>query len=206
VTGTTEPRRYRPSRKGEILDAALEEIAANGYADTTLAAVASRVDMTITAVYYHFESKLALLVALVSHIGDEMLAALPDGPEEAVGVGDEFLAIFDAFVHWLEGHPLKARLYFDRAAGVAPEVEELRRAWTNRVARSASGRVLAGNADLDVLTARIIGLALPTLLEEYAGMRLTEPGPWSPSQTRTLRKAVVDLGARLNSFSLPARV
>jgi hypothetical protein len=37
-------------------------------------------------------------------------------------------------------------------------------------------------------------------------MRLTEPGPWSPSQTRTLRKAVVDLGARLNSFSLPARV
>ncbi|MCQ2389653.1 MAG: TetR family transcriptional regulator [Kiritimatiellae bacterium] len=53
----------------KILASALSLFAKKGYEHTTFADVAARLDMTKGAVYWHFESKEALLMALV----DEML-------------------------------------------------------------------------------------------------------------------------------------
>jgi AcrR family transcriptional regulator len=200
-----EPRRYRPSRKGQILDAALHEIAANGFADTTLAAVANRAGITITAVYYHFESKVALLVELVSSIGDDILAAVPDSRPEPAGIGDQFAGMFAALAAWAESHPIDSNLFFIRAVGVTPEVEQLRRQWTNRLALMASERVLQASPAVGVLTARVIGLALPTLLEEYVGLWLESDTPASASRARLLRKGVAEIQDRLNHFEVPAQ-
>jgi AcrR family transcriptional regulator len=191
-------RKNRPSRRSVVLDAALLEIADNGYAQTTLAAVASRARITVTAVYYHFDSKLALLVELVERIAGQMLAALPTDLNEQDGTGDALMAIFDAFARWVEEHEEEARLFFLRAPGVSPEVEQLRRSWTTRVALMASDHVRVVRPDLDLLTSRVVGLAVPTTLEEYASLRLA--GPISTPRLRDVRAAVRHLGGRLDTL------
>ena len=56
--------------RSRILASALSLFVRKGYADTTFTDIAARLRMTKGAVYWHFETKEALLVALV----DEMLA------------------------------------------------------------------------------------------------------------------------------------
>jgi AcrR family transcriptional regulator len=194
-----EPRRYRPSRRNIVLGAALTEIVNNGYAETTLAEVAARAKVTVTAVYYHFDSKLALLQELVGPIGEEMLAALPADLAQQRTIGEATVAIFDAFYGWLGEHEEEARLFFVRASGVSPEVEGLRRSWTTRVATTASQHVQRVRPHLDLLTARVVGLAVPTMLEEYAILHLE--GRIARSGRREVRAAVRHLGERLDMLS-----
>lgn len=56
----------------QVLDAAAEEFAANGYTDTTLLAVVQRTGMTKGALYGHFSSKEELAEALVEEAGAEL--------------------------------------------------------------------------------------------------------------------------------------
>jgi AcrR family transcriptional regulator len=56
----------------QVLDAAAEEFAANGYTDTTLLAVVQRTGMTKGALYGHFSSKEELAEALVQEAGAEL--------------------------------------------------------------------------------------------------------------------------------------
>ena len=51
--------------RARILASALDLFSSNGYSRTTLTDVASRLGMTKGAVYWHFTSKEALLMALV---------------------------------------------------------------------------------------------------------------------------------------------
>lgn len=68
-------------RQGEILDAALHIIGAEGLGGLTIRTIARRVGVTEPAVYRHFENKLALLSALL----DRVDAQIRSGFEETFG-------------------------------------------------------------------------------------------------------------------------
>ncbi len=92
-----------------ILASALSLFAKKGYEHTTFTDIAARLKMTKGAVYWHFESKEALLIALV----DEMLEKFTR-QTEAIMPKDEltFLAVSDMMVE-------NARLVVDDAWGRA---------------------------------------------------------------------------------------
>ena len=92
-----------------ILASALSLFAKRGYDHTTFTDIAARLKMTKGAVYWHFESKEALLIALV----DEMLEKF-SRQTEAIMPKDEltFRAVADMMVE-------NARLVVDDARGRA---------------------------------------------------------------------------------------
>src|SRR5262245_20999632 len=61
---------HRPSRRGEIVSAALRVFARHGFADTSIQAVAREAGVAPTAVYYHFSGKEDLFDAALHKIID----------------------------------------------------------------------------------------------------------------------------------------
>src|SRR5215510_14850305 len=83
-TGTTTPTRER------ILDVALDLFVRKGYAETSLREIAAELGFSKAALYYHFESKQDILLALhlrVQRLADELLPLLQAeaAPEELWG-------------------------------------------------------------------------------------------------------------------------
>jgi AcrR family transcriptional regulator len=68
------PRRVRdPDRKGKILAAAADLVAKRGFHAASVAEIGAAVGVSGAAIYRHFESKGALLVALFDRAIDELL-------------------------------------------------------------------------------------------------------------------------------------
>lgn len=60
-------RRYPPLELSSILSTALTQIVEQGYDATSVRTIAKEVGVTVPALYYHFENKQAILVALLDH-------------------------------------------------------------------------------------------------------------------------------------------
>lgn len=67
------PRTRDPARKQRLLTAAAQLIAANGYHTVSMADLGAAAGITASAVYRHFESKSAVLVALLDSVIDALL-------------------------------------------------------------------------------------------------------------------------------------
>ena len=102
--------------RARILASALSLFAKKGYTHTTFTDIAARLELTKGAVYWHFESKEALLVALL----DEMLAKfrrqiselLPSGEDSFDGLS--FPGVADMMVR------TAAQIIGDEGHGVFP--------------------------------------------------------------------------------------
>ncbi|KAB2591795.1 TetR family transcriptional regulator [Streptomyces arboris] len=77
------------ARRAQLIAVTIEQVAARGYAGTTLASIAAAAGITKAAVFYHFESKDSLIDAAYSHVitvlTDEVAAQIrsaeaADGP------------------------------------------------------------------------------------------------------------------------------
>ena len=76
--------RGRPSRRPEIIAAALELIRTRGLANVTTRLIAERARCSEAALYVHFDSRLKLLLAVLEENLPEMLMPL-EALEESVG-------------------------------------------------------------------------------------------------------------------------
>lgn len=104
---------HRPSRRQEIVDAAIRRFAESGYVDTSIADVAAAAGVAPTAVYYHFDGKDDLFTAAV---GDTM-ASISEVVGEARAShapGDPATldAVIDAVWEWIDDHPAGATLLY----------------------------------------------------------------------------------------------
>ena len=74
-----KPRRTNADMSAEtqtaIIKATIAGLAEHGYAGTTMALIAQRVGVSRAALVYHFDSKNALMTAVINAIYDEMGAA-----------------------------------------------------------------------------------------------------------------------------------
>jgi AcrR family transcriptional regulator len=79
---TEKPAPAEPSMRERILDVALDLFIANGYDGTSLREIAEQLGVTKAALYYHFESKDDILMALhmrLHALGRSALTQLADG-------------------------------------------------------------------------------------------------------------------------------
>ncbi|MFC5900915.1 TetR/AcrR family transcriptional regulator [Streptomyces zhihengii] len=96
-------RSYPDGTLPPILGTALACFVEHGYHGTSIRAVAARAGLSVPGLYYHYPSKQALLVAIVSHAMDDLwqrsLAALEEAGDDAARRLDllvECLVLFHA--------------------------------------------------------------------------------------------------------------
>ncbi|WP_416051551.1 TetR/AcrR family transcriptional regulator [Cupriavidus basilensis] len=81
--------------KAKILMAGIESLAELGYAGTTISEIAERVGLTRAALLYHFESKNALMVAVMNALYDEMASRFAAAAPAFLAPRERLLAVLD---------------------------------------------------------------------------------------------------------------
>jgi AcrR family transcriptional regulator len=119
--GAANWRVYPPLALTPILEVALAQFVEHGYDATTVRTIAKEVGVTVPALYYHFENKQAILVALLDHAMatvsshvDAAIAEAGDAPAE------RFAAIVEAVVLYMAHHRDLAFLDCERRALTPP--------------------------------------------------------------------------------------
>lgn len=133
-------RTYPSLELSTMLDVSLAEIVEHGYDATTVRTIASKVGVTVPALYYHYENKQAILVALLDHAMDIVtshvyaaLAEAGDDPAQRLSVVVEAIVLYMAHhsnLAFLDSerrsltpenlaHYLQRRDQIDRALGAA---------------------------------------------------------------------------------------
>ena len=186
VGSTAEQTRRR------ILDAALELFTEHSYAGTAVRDIAERLGMTKAALYYHFASKEAVLIALAEPVVDELDACALAAERGSAGSAEiirRLVDLFDDQRHLMKGmlHDAAARkILLDRRR----MFEGLRRL----------ERALAGSSDpADLLRARcavgaIRGAVMTTEDIDYVATGQVPPDPWpqlSEADRRTVTEAAL---------------
>ena len=94
---------HRPSRRNDIIDAAIRLFARKGFVDAAISDVAEEADVVVTAVYYHFSGKEELFSAAVNRVFQsisEVVAAARGDDEQ--GTRDSLDAVIDAVWNWID--------------------------------------------------------------------------------------------------------
>jgi AcrR family transcriptional regulator len=137
------PRRRLPvaERRALIVEAAGRLFGERGYDGTRLDDVAAAAGVTKPILYRHFESKLALYLALLERHRDDLArfaAAVPDEGSVAV----RLRAVLEIWLDYVESHSYAWRMLF-RDRGGGPEVEAFRRAVHDRARAVLAGMISA---------------------------------------------------------------
>ncbi|MFD3506628.1 TetR/AcrR family transcriptional regulator [Nocardia sp. NPDC058666] len=124
-----EQRRAR--RRDQILSAAFELIAADGYVNTAIEQICQTAFVGNKAFYELFDSKEACYLALLQQLSDRSQQAVAAALMESSGERDEVISVVIAtFAHSLVDDPRVAKVTFGEASGISAKVEKQRR--TNR--------------------------------------------------------------------------
>jgi len=130
-------------RRNAILDAAQHAVITRGYEQMAIGDILSELQISSGAFYHYFDSKPALLFALVERIGDEIeQVALPIVHDPAPGALEKLQRFFAALDQWKFAHKrlvlaylpvwygdentiVRHKLYQDRVKRLAPWLEEI---------------------------------------------------------------------------------
>lgn len=82
--------------QGRILQATIDSLAELGYAGTTMAGIAGRIGVSRAALIYHFNSKNALMAAVINAIYDEMSVMYQAAAHPALAPAEKMAAMLDA--------------------------------------------------------------------------------------------------------------
>ena len=161
----------RPSRRHEILEAAIDLLAAQPPDEIAVSDIAAHCGMTPAAFYYHFTSKDEILDEIVagyaSEWSDEVTAGLAD-----ISTAEDLPVFIDRVLTWVEERERSARVYFVTSVGATSSCEAVRRRTRNELARRATRTLRDLIPSDDKIKAAISGLALITLLEVVSRNRL----------------------------------
>ncbi len=133
--------------RARILEAAATAASQGGFGATSLADVAAATGLSKSAVFKHFQSKDALLLALVEDISARFAALVWQPAKEAHRPGRERLkAIFGAWLDWADasywpgGCPLlmAASEFANQSGPVHDAVRKMQALWIDTLAREFS--------------------------------------------------------------------
>jgi AcrR family transcriptional regulator len=187
---------HRPSRREELLDAALDELMSGGEYGAAISQIAKRAGMTSAAVYYHFDSREELLDALRARIDQSLLDVISGrGDEEAIE--DWVDGVINRAADWIRRSPKEARLLFVanqlamHGIGDEPEVSP----W-EPVVRVMAKEVMRRDRELGRLDAAMRAMAFLALLAELA-VKALEGAEDSPGAFGTDVHAAHVVGRRI---------
>ncbi len=115
---STESTELAPSakRSREILDAAVQAFASQGFAQTDVQLIADRVGVGKGTVYRHFGNKEALFLATVKHARDQLISAV-DASKSPVNEPLAQLRIcMTAILEFFDAHPEVVELLIEERA------------------------------------------------------------------------------------------
>ena len=181
------PRRRKEARPQEILDAALAEFAANGYAATRLDDVARRAGISKGTIYLYFDSKEELFRGVVRRSVVPQLDVLRAAVEGFGGSAEAFLRtrfkefalrLVDSEVRFIfrllvaEGHkfPDLTRFYADEVIGRGMAV--LRRLVARGVARGEFRPTALDEVPQLLIAPALLGLLWKALFDRHRPLDL----------------------------------
>ncbi len=140
-------RHYPPLDLPPLLRAALDQMTERGYEGTSVRSIAQAVGVTVPALYYHFENKQALLVALLDHAMDILLTHVDAAVEQAGPDPRRRLrALVEATALYVVHHGDLAMLDLE-IRSLTPENRERHATARNRLVRQLRQIIEAGVAE-----------------------------------------------------------
>jgi AcrR family transcriptional regulator len=129
VTAASTGRIRDPARKERILSAAADLVARHGFTAVSMEDIGDAVGITASAIYRHYDSKSAVLVAMLDRVVDKLLSdaqAIASG-----GLADPRAALarlIDGYIDFVINDRDAAQVYFREVAQVpADDRRRLRR-------------------------------------------------------------------------------
>jgi len=124
---------HRPSRRPELISAAVAVFARQGYAESSVEDVAAEAGVVPTAIYYHFGTKEELLHQALSSAMDQFSEAILETrvsgqPADA----DVLRRVIRTGWTWWESHPDESVLIGRYSQATTGQALELRAAWEER--------------------------------------------------------------------------
>ncbi len=193
---------HRPSRRNDIVDAAIRMFSRKGFVDSSIADVAEEADVVVTAVYYHFSGKEELFSAAVHQVFSSISAVVAEArADDAPGDELSLDAVIDAVWEWIDTHPDEATLFYLQLPGATRQITTLRQEFEDLHADRAFGYIGQPGTRTRPPAARkaIATLSVRTLVDLLISvhtMRLGD-GPLSRESGAKLRAAVRQLSHRL---------
>lgn len=195
---------HRPSRRQEIVGAAIRVFAAKSFSDASIQDVAVEADVVPSAVYYHFAGKDELFELAMRRVLDMVNQSVADVRAQEDPDADPSLeAVILAVWHWVEAHPDESRLLHHHLPGATPEASALRREFEEEHVQHAFDYLPPSPVPSTKRAAAIAhashSLSTRTLIEllmTIHALRIGE-GPLSKHASKSLSRAVVAVGERI---------
>lgn len=190
----------RPSRRLDLIAAAVELFSLQPSDLVTVADIVERAGMTPAAFYYHFSSREQLLEEVVRDFAVtwvatlERLLAAAHTPEQlaevAVGLVDE-----------IETMEQVAKIFFLSGATAPVLVEQIRREARARLIKSAARTVERIDPKRKGVAATVNGLSMIVLYETALRSRLSLDDSYRTLGPRRFREELATLGRVANGFT-----
>jgi AcrR family transcriptional regulator len=200
----TKQPAHRPSRRNELINAAIQVFAEKGFAEASLGDIAERADVALTAVYYHFAGKDDLFAeamrSCLRSISEVVIAARPAGRGGIEGLD----ATIDAVWDWIDQNPYSAALVHVQLPGAIRQVSSIRQEFlelhevraVDFIEDGERGRQNGARAAAGILRIR----ALIDVLMAVHAMRLAD-GPLSKASPAAVRSELHRVARQLLSVS-----
>jgi AcrR family transcriptional regulator len=124
MAGAVRARR-KAERPGEILEAAFDEFVQKGYAATRLEDVAARAGVTKGTIYFYFENKEQVFVAMVRELSRPVHVQAEEFAENSSSTAPEFLRAYLCFLYRILATDPRSREIFRLLIAEANRFPEL---------------------------------------------------------------------------------
>jgi AcrR family transcriptional regulator len=129
---------HRPSRRLEIVEAAIRVFAECPLSETTVEQMAAECGVAVTAVYYHFSSKEELFDEAFKTCLRSVSQTIDDERSRAGTMDSDVLReVIYASWAWFRTHPVEARFFTLHSGGATPESRRAFDEWQEFHARRA---------------------------------------------------------------------
>jgi AcrR family transcriptional regulator len=179
-----------------VVDVAMGLFATMPVDEVTIQDIATVVEMTPAAIYYHFASKDQILVEGMKQFRERMLDELRSQlsePGDPGGVG----ALLAHMVAWTAKHRTPATVYFVSSIGLNLTVEALRRDARVRMVELLRVAVRSARGPLGDAEAGVIAVSLVSLLETSLASMLNQDAAYRGIGARRFGAQVAAIGERV---------
>jgi AcrR family transcriptional regulator len=114
------------SQRERMINAIVDLVASDGYAGTTVGAIAATAGVSRTTFYEQFGTKEACFRAAYDAVAGDAIAAIAEGAGSHTDPHDRLAAGIDAYLRWAAAHPAAVITYLVEIHTAGPEALEQR--------------------------------------------------------------------------------
>ncbi|RZS44226.1 TetR family transcriptional regulator [Herbihabitans rhizosphaerae] len=173
---TRGARLPRTARRAQLLDAAQDVFAANGYHAAAMDEIAERAGVSKPVLYQHFPGKLELYLALLESHVDELIARVRNAMESTTDNKQRVRAAVTAYFDFVDGESQAFRLVFESDLRGEPAVRDAVERATNASVEAITQTIIA-DAGLDADRARLLAVGLVGVSQVTARSWLADERP-----------------------------